>query len=106
MISLCQEGQSCPDTLRRSAHKSFFKFFGSRLCLSAIVLAICRTRHPFAVSATLGLHRGLSYCSPASLETIRREYREPELRHPVGNSKTWQAAVSNKLFCCPCGSLS
>jgi len=60
MISLCQEGKDSPDTLRRSAHKSFFKLFGSRLCLSAIVLAICRTRHPFAVSATSGLHRRLS----------------------------------------------
>src|ERR1700680_3396891 len=103
-ISLCQEGKSSPDALRRSAHKSLFKFFGSRLCLSAIVLAICRTRHPFAVLATIATHRRLSYGSPASLETIRWEYREPKLRHPVGNSKTWQAACRINSFVLPRGS--
>src|SRR5882724_1411832 len=41
-----------------------------------------------------------------SLETIRREYREPELRHPVGNSKTWQAACRINSFVLPRGSLS
>jgi hypothetical protein len=93
MISLCQEGKSSPDALRRSAGTNSFGFFSSRSCLSAVVPVRSRTRHPFAVSdQRVVLNRRLSLCSPASLETIRRRPRELTLPCPVGYCETWQAA--------------
>jgi len=43
-------GQNFSRRTQEERAKSLFKLFGTRLCLSAIVLALCRTRHPFAVS--------------------------------------------------------
>src|SRR6266852_193637 len=48
---------------RRASEKRGYKIlrcFSSRSCLSAVVPARSRTRHPFAVSAPKDLHRRLS----------------------------------------------
>src|ERR1700740_852961 len=60
MVSVCQEGKSSPDALRRSAGYKFFRFAGACAGLSAVVPIQDRTRLPFAVSALEGPHRRLS----------------------------------------------
>ena len=84
MIGLCQEGQSSPDALRRSAGTKLF-LISRRVCwpLSRGSFFQIRTRFPFAVSA-FQLHRRLSLCFPASLETNQWEHPELALLRPVG----------------------
>src|SRR5712691_5483495 len=85
MIGLCQEGKSSPGALRRSAGTNSFWSFVACVGLSAVVPLSDRTRLPFAVSdQRVVLHRRLSLCFPASLETYRREHPELALLRPVG----------------------
>src|SRR6266404_9102084 len=85
MIGPCQEGKGSPDALRRSAGVNSFWFFAARVGLSAVVPISYRARLPFAVSdQRVVLHRRLSLCSPASLETYQREHPELALLRPVG----------------------
>src|SRR4029077_1312742 len=60
-------------------------FFAACVGLSAVVPISDRTRLPFAVSdQRVVLHRRLSLCFPASLETNQREHPELALLRPVG----------------------
>src|SRR5882762_11263176 len=103
MIGLCQEGKSSPDALRRSAGVNPFRFFAACVGLSAVVPISDRTRLPFAVSdQRVVLHRRLSLCFPASLETYQQEH--PELYAPSPsrlNGKTWQATRRRNPPCSP-----
>jgi hypothetical protein len=83
MIGLCQEGKSSPDALRRSAGTISFR--STRVLASRpwFLLDIEPDFHLLSQPAS-GLHRRLSLCSPASLETYRREHRELALLGPVG----------------------
>src|SRR5467141_2937057 len=85
MIGPCQEGKSSPDALRRSAGVNSFWFFAACVGLSAVVPISDRTRLPCAVAdQRVVLHRRLSLCFPASLETNQREHPDLTLLHPVG----------------------
>jgi hypothetical protein len=76
MISLCQEGKSSPDALRRSACTNSFLSVGACVGLSAVVPIQDRTRLPFALSALTGVLLPVS-------KLIEREHRELALRGPV-----------------------
>jgi hypothetical protein len=65
--------QECQDVLR------------TKLCLSASVPALGRTRHPFAVSGLEGPSQKIELVFSASPETIRREPQEGDLLRSVGN---------------------
>src|SRR5713226_6891301 len=83
MIGLCQEAKTLP-TRCGGARCKFFCFFAACVGLSAVVPISDRTRLPFAVSdPRVVLHRRLSLCFPASLETYQREHPELALLRPV-----------------------
>jgi hypothetical protein len=56
----------------------------ARVCLSASVPALGRTRHPFAVSGSVEPSQKIEFVFSASPETIRREPREDYLLRSVG----------------------
>src|SRR5260370_3659866 len=85
MLRFCKVGKTSPRALRRSAGTNPFLFFAACVGLSAVVPIPDRTRLPFAVSdQRVVLHRRLSLCFPASLETNQREHPELALLRPVG----------------------
>jgi hypothetical protein len=55
-----------------------------KVCLSASVPALGRTRHPFAVSGSEEPSHKIEFVFSASPETIRREPREDYLLRSVG----------------------
>jgi hypothetical protein len=55
------------------------------VCLSALVPALGRTRHPFVVSDREESSQKIEFVFSASPETIRREPRECDLLRSVGN---------------------
>ncbi|MDX6462497.1 MAG: hypothetical protein QOE55_6194 [Acidobacteriaceae bacterium] len=56
----------------------------AKVCLSASVPALGRTRHPFAVSDSEEPSQKIEFVFSASPETIRREPREFDLLRSVG----------------------
>ena len=77
-----------------------FEFLVALVGFSAAVPIRYRTRLPFAVLAHSGPHRRLSLCSPASLETTRREHRELVLLRPVGLTARPGRLRVEKFFLC------
>ena len=82
MIGLCQEGESSPDALRRSAGVNSSGSAARRVGLSAGFLFENRTRLPFAGAALLAAQK-IEFVFPASLETYQREHQEFSLLRPV-----------------------
>ena len=56
----------------------------AKVCLSASIPALGRTRHPFAVSGSEEPSQKIEFVFSASPETIRREPREFDLLRSVG----------------------
>ena len=64
------------------------------VCLSAMVPAVRRTGHPFAVSSPMGPSQKIKFVFAASPETIRREPREFDLLRSVGDLRDLAACAS------------
>src|SRR5439155_20074456 len=74
-----------PGMLARACKSSYPGCSTRKICLSASVPALGRSRHPFAVSDSEEPSQKIEFVFSASPETIRREPREFDLLHSVGN---------------------
>jgi hypothetical protein len=84
---LSSEGRGVPGTLGRACKSSRSGCSTRKVCLSASVPALGRTRHPFAVSGSEEPSQKIEFVFSASPETIRREPREDYLLHSVGKMR-------------------
>src|SRR5277367_5911913 len=82
---LSSGARGVPGTLGRACKSSFPGCSAGTVCLSALVPALGRTRHPFAVSGSEEPSPKIEFVFSASPETIRREPRECDLLRSVGN---------------------
>jgi hypothetical protein len=74
----------CPGHAQGSVQSTVPGCFTRKVCLSASVPALGRTRHPFAVSDSEEPSQKIEFVFSASPETIRREPREFDLLRSVG----------------------
>ena len=74
----------CPGHAQESVQSTAPGYFTRKVCLSASVPALGRTRHPFAVSDSEEPSQKIEFVFSASPETIRREPREFDLLRSVG----------------------
>ena len=95
---LSREGTGVPGTLARACKSCYSGCSVRKICLSASVPALGRTRHPFAVSGSEEPSQKIEFVFSASPETIRREPREGDLLRSVGNRQDLAVCA----FCSSC----
>jgi hypothetical protein len=81
---LSSEGTGVPGTLARACRSSYPGCSVRKICLSASVPALGRTRHLFAASGSEEPSQKIEFVFSASPETIRREPQEGDLLRSVG----------------------
>jgi hypothetical protein len=103
---LSSGGTGVPGTLARACKSCYPGWSVRKICLSASVPALGRTRHPFAVSDPEEPSQKIEFVFSASPETIRREPWEGDLLRSVGNRQDlavcafYSSCFFRQYLCC------